>query len=538
MGNMKNAKSWIPVVIAISFVCGLWIGYVFVNKSHRTKSSKKLDEIIELINNDYVDELSIDSLVEQSIPGILSNLDPHSIYIPASDLTEVTDELEGSFSGIGISFMVMNDSITVIEVISGGPSERVGVLAGDRIVTINGQNVVETELSADNVKSMLRGDKGTHVKIGIKRSNSEKLLTFDVERGDIPITSIDAKYMAAGEIGYVKVNKFGRTTYDEFITALNDLRQQGAAKFIVDLRGNGGGYMEMAILMANEFLPAYRQIVNTIGRVKSDDISVMSDGNGSFQTNELVVLLDEYSASASEIFSGAIQDNDRGIIIGRRSFGKGLVQRQIMLSDSSAVRLTIARYYTPSGRCIQKQYKPGEMSHYDMEILDRYNNGEVFVEDSIKFNKDLEYTTVNGRKVYGGGGIIPDVFVPNDTTGVTGYYINVVNAGLFQKFSMEYCDLNREDLNKCKSSAQLLGKLPSDAVLLQSFVSFVGQNGISPRWYYINRSQGRILSQLKALIARDALGSNAYYEIINQSDTMVQRAIKELESGNAKFPLK
>ncbi|MDE5923661.1 MAG: S41 family peptidase, partial [Muribaculum sp.] len=376
-----------------------------------------------------VDEVSVDSLIEQSLPDLIANLDPHSHYIPAKDLKAVNDELEGSFSGIGISFTMFTDTITVNEVIPGGPSEKAGILPGDRIVTINDSIVAGMGIAQTDIVKRLRGMKGSVVKLGIRRSTSKKPLTFEVTRGDIPLNSVDAAYMISPETGYIKVNKFGRTTYDEFLTALARLTAAGAGNFIVDLRGNGGGFLEMAIMMANEFLPVGSPIVEPRGRHESENSAIASDGNGSFQNAGLVVLLDEYSASASEIFAGAMQDNDRALIVGRRSFGKGLVQRQITLPDSSAVRLTVQRYYTPSGRCIQKDYRLGERGAYEKDITNRYEHGEFFASDSIHLNKELEYLTIGGRKVYGGGGIMPDVFVPNDTVGISSYYINVLNAG-------------------------------------------------------------------------------------------------------------
>ncbi len=527
---------WIPLLIAATFIAGLYFGSG-INNTQNISGNNKFNSILSLINNEYVDHVNMDSLIEETIPELLSHLDPHSTYIPAKDLKAVNDELDGTFSGIGISFMLKNDTISIIEVLSGGPSEKVGLMPGDRIVSVDDSIVAGKNFTNEKVLSILRGEKGSQVKLRIKRNTAKETLHFDLIRDDIPVTSVDAAYIIAPEIGYVKVNKFGRTTYNEFLTSMTQLRNEGAQKYIIDLRGNGGGFMEMAILMANEFLPDDNIIVFTKGRTKRESISTVSDGNGSFYDSEVVVLIDEYSASASEILAGAIQDNDRGLIIGRRSFGKGLVQRQTELPDSSALRLTVSRYHTPSGRCIQKEYTPGKTNDYDYDIINRFNHGEAFNADSIKLNKSLEFTTAHGRKVYGGGGIMPDVFVPNDTSGITNYYLKIANAGLLQKFAFDYCDTNRDKLNQSEDANDLLNKLPSDETLLQSFVKYATQNGIPARWYYINISSALIVNQIKSLIARDILGSQSFYHIYNTQDNCVQKAISELKNGNAQFPI-
>lgn len=537
MKNSKNTIAWIPIVIALSLIGGIWLGLHFSNKVSHTSGQRKLDNILGLIESDYVDEVDIDSIIELTIPKLMANLDPHSTYIPASELQAVNEDLDGSFSGIGVSFTMLTDTVTINEVIPGGPSEKVGIMPGDRVITINdslvaGQGIVDTD-----IVKMLRGEKGTTVNLGIKRNNSNNLLTFEVTRGDIPVNTVDAAYLINPTTGYVKVNKFGRTTYSEFFTSLVKLKAAGARNFILDLRGNGGGFMEMAIMMANEFLPANSPIVYTRGRNDDDESRVFSDGTGSFIDSELVVLIDEYSASASEIFAGAMQDNDRALIVGRRSFGKGLVQRQTTLPDSSAIRLTVSRYHTPSGRCIQKDYQLGKRGTYEQEILDRYDHGEFYNSDSIKFNKDLQYTTAGGRTVYGGGGIMPDFFVPNDTAGISSYYINVLNAGLLQRFAFEYSDRYRERLSAAKNVNEILALLPPDDELLQLFVSYAAQNGIPARWYYINISQGLIVNYLKALIASDIIGRQAYYEVANTIDPAFIQAVTHLEQGDAAVPI-
>ena len=533
--RLKKTSVWMPVAIAVSLVAGMWIGHTFFNGSGKWNSRTKLDTILELVDRSYVDEIDTDSLLEASFPGLLSRLDPHSVYIPAKDLQNVNEELGGSFSGIGISFNLLNDSINVLEVISGGPSEKAGLLPGDRIIAINDTVVAGQNWSDVKVKGSLRGEKGSTVKLTVKRQTSAKPLDFEVIRGDIPMTSIDAAYMVAPKIGLLKINKFSSNTYSEFLTSMMDLVADGAEKFIIDLRGNGGGFMEPAVLMANEFLPAGSPIVSMKGKNAPDSRPTMSDGSGSFLKNEVVVLIDEISASASEIFSGAIQDNDRGLVIGRRSFGKGLVQNQMELPDSSAIRLTIARYYTPSGRCIQKTYAPG--TDYDRDIVNRYEHGEFYNADSIKLDKSLAFETLHGRTVYGGGGIMPDIFVPNDTIGITSYYLNVLNAGLIQKYTFDYTDRNRQRLETVDNAADLVKLLPDDETLLQDFVSYAQKAGIPKRPYYINISRDLIVNQLKAMIARNALGVQGYFEVFNDVDPTVLSGVDALQTGKAAFPI-
>ncbi|ROT18212.1 S41 family peptidase [Muribaculaceae bacterium Isolate-110 (HZI)] len=533
--RLKNPSVWMPLALAVALVAGMWIGSSFFNSRHSWNSRTKLDTILELIDKNYVDEIDTDSILEASFSGLMSHLDPHSVYIPASDLQSVNEELEGSFSGIGISFNMLGDTINVLEVISGGPSEKVGILPGDRIITINDSLVAGQKWENNKVMKHLRGPKGSIVRLGIKRPTAAELLPYEVTRDDIPVTSIDASYFLDNGIGYIKINKFGATTYSEFLTSAVTLMAEGAEKFIIDLRGNGGGFMDHAVLMANEFLPAGSPIVSIKGKHTSRNNATFSDGSGTLKDKEVVVLLDEFSASASEIFAGAMQDNDRGIIVGRRSFGKGLVQNQLELPDSSALRLTIARYYTPSGRCIQKDYAPG--ADYERELLNRYEHGELYTADSIKQDQSKQFTTLHGRTVYGGGGITPDIFVPNDTTGVTSYYINVVNAGLIQKYTFDYTDRNRETLSKSTDGRQLLTLLPDDDTLLQDFVAYAKKNGIAPRWYYINLSRDLLVNSLKAMIARNIHGVQGYYEVANDNDPTVSVALDALYEGLTAFPI-
>ena len=527
---------WLPLAVALAVVVGILIGSHFAANKPVAENDRKLNAILNLIAQDYVDTTNLHDLIELSIPEILSNLDPHTNYFSADELKAATDDLNGSFSGIGISFVMMNDTIGVVEVIPGGPSEKVGIMPGDKIILIDDSVATGPKMSSGEVMKRLRGDKGTKVKLGIKRQNTSKTLTFTVTRGDIPVNTVDAFYMVDKNTGYIKINQFGRHTYDEFITAMASLQEDGAKRYIIDLRGNGGGFMEMAVLMVNEFLPADQSIVYTKGRYKRDDSEVWSDGNGSFQDAEVAVLIDEFSASASEIFAGALQDNDRGLIVGCRSFGKGLVQKEFILPDSSAIRLTTARYYTPSGRCIQKDYKEG-MLDYEKELVFRYTSGELYSRDSMKIDKSQVFTTLHGRTVYGGGGIVPDVFVPRDTSGITSYYIEVINAGLLQRFAFNYCNNNRASLNKMEDYMQFLRTAPSDEALTKDFADYAAANGVVPRWFYINQSRDLIVTNLKALIARDIFGNKAYYPIVNRNDKTLQTALKAMNKHKAAFPI-
>lgn len=537
----KRVTVWVPLIIAAALALGIWLGSLLFGgrNNHEGDAYGKIQTILDYVDRDYVDAVDTDSLLEAAIPELLSQLDPHTAYIPAEDLKAANDELRGSFSGIGITFNMLTDTITVVEVLSGGPSEKVGLLAGDRIITIDDSIVSGKNWSQEKVVNTLRGPEDTKVKLGVKRDNADKMLTFTVTRGEIPMTSIDAAYMIDDEIGYVKVNKFSETTYDEFLNAMAQLRYDGAKKYILDLRSNGGGMMDAAIRMANEFLSSGDVIVSTKGRKEEMNAVSRANGLGSFQKEDLTVLIDEYSASASEILAGAIQDNDRGLIIGRRSFGKGLVQQQIDLPDHSAIRLTVARYYTPSGRCIQKSYSPGSTDEYINEIAERYNHGEGFNADSILIDRSQIFHTVGGREVFGGGGIIPDIYVPNDTAGISKYYISVFNAGLLHKYSFKYIDSNRHRLEQALDVPELLSMLPPDDQLLNDFVNYAHREGkIAPRWYYINISRNLILDILKSMIARDIFGTSAYYEVINDTDISVQRAVSETREGHAAKPVR
>lgn len=532
-----NSIIWYPLVISIAIVLGIVIGNYISTKKFTLDKDRKINAVLNLIQSEYVDSIDVKDLVEQAIPAIIGNLDPHSYYIPASDIRAENEKLDGSMSGIGVSFFMMNDTANVDQVIPNGPAEKVGMLAGDRIISVNGESIVGGTLTAEGIRSKIRGEKGTKVRIGVKRNTSKKTLTFTITRDDIPMNTIDVSYMLDDKTGYIKIAQFGKNTYDEFFAALSKLKKDGASRYIVDLRGNPGGYMEMAILMVNEFLEQGELIVYTKGRKEREDIQVWSDDQGSFHDAQVAVLIDEYSASASEIMAGALQDNDRGLVVGRRSFGKGLVQKQIYLPDSSAIRLTIARYYTPSHRCIQKDYTLGDEDDYSKELYDRYSHGELYSADSIKVDKSKIFRTANGRIVYGGGGIVPDIFVPNDTTGITTYYRAVANLGLLQQYVYTYVDINRDQLKNVKTVKQLMGMMPSDDALTYDFVCYARDNGVPMRWYYINLCRSLIARQLRALVIRDVLGSEEFYRYYNRTDNTVNAALKALNDGKGKFPI-
>lgn len=528
---------FIPLVLSIGMAGGIYLGN-YLSKSKISLEEEKLRTILGLIKDQYVDEINIDSLIEKSIPDILASLDPHSAYLTLQDLTITGDDLEGEFGGIGISFQVINDTVVVIEVITGGPAEKIGLLPGDKIIEANKENLIGPGISVEKVYKTLRGLEGTKVNAKIVRKSSDKPLEYEIIRGKIPANSVDAKYMMEDHIGYIKVSKFARNTYSEFYSALMELKKSGAEKFIIDLRGNTGGFMDQAIYMANEFLPAGRMIVYTKGRKAENETMATSDGTGVFQDYPITVLTNEISASASEIFAGAIQDNDRGLVIGRRSFGKGLVQNQIALPDSSAVRLTVARYYTPSGRSIQKEYSRGKDGKYELDIADRYSHGEFYNQDSIKLDKTKEFKTINNRSVYGGGGIMPDIFVPEDTVGYTSYYFEAANKGLINSFARDMADKYRPLMKGDKTLEQMERILPRDNMLLTLFVDYAAQKGLPARWYYINESRNILINQIKGVIARDLIGYEALLKIFNSRDNTIDRAIEALKNGESSINIK
>lgn len=535
----SNKNKLIPFLMAICLVAGILIGTFYTNHFSGNKlgiintSSNKLNALLHIIDEQYVDTVNMFNLVEEAMPQILAELDPHSSYIPAKDLEAVNSDLKGSFSGIGVQFTIQDDMIHINSVIPGGPSEKVGLLAGDRIVEVDDSSFVGKIVTNEEAMRRLKGEKGSKVKLGIYRPGEKDILHFTIVRGDIPVKSIDAAYMVNDKFGYVKVNKFGETTYPELLVALAKLAQANCKGMIIDLRGNTGGYMAAAIQMVNEFLPNNKLIVYTEGR-KSPRENYTSNGTGSSQTMPLIVLMDEGSASASEIFAGAIQDNDRGTIIGRRSFGKGLVQQPIEFSDGSAIRLTIARYYTPSGRCIQKPYEKGNDAEYEMDIITRYEHGEFFSADSIKQNIKEIYHTGLGRTVYGGGGIMPDIFVPQDTTGMTSYYRMAATRGLIVRYTLDYTDKNRSKLQEYDTPEKMEAYLKKQN-LLEKFAEYAESKGLKRRNILMYKSKKLFEESLYGNVIYNMLGMEAYIAYSNQTDKTVQKALEVLEKGES-FP--
>ena len=529
---MKNIKYsvYIPVLLAIALVSGIIIG----NRLNRNSGNNapaisnvnKFDAIVNLIQNAYVDSISTDSLIEKTIPQLLKNLDPHTTYIPAKEMVGVEEEMRGNFGGIGVQFSIQNDTVIVVDVISGGPSSKLGIMPGDRIVTVNDTLLVGKSLKNEKVLSKLRGEKGTKVNVGIKRKGFKDLIAFTITRGDIPIYSVDVNYMIDPSTGYIKVSRFGEQTYEEFMEGMKILDQQGMKNVIIDLRGNPGGYLNAVIKMVNEFLDKGKLIVYTQGNAQARK-TFQADSKGIYRDKGIIVLIDDFSASASEIFAGAIQDNDRGWIIGRRSFGKGLVQEQIPFNDGSAVRLTVARYYTPSGRCIQKPYNKGNDEYYK-DIMERAIHGEFQKADSIKYSDTVKYKTPSGRIVHGGGGIMPDYFVPADTSGYSEYYSKVTQKGLVYQFALDYADSNRKELSNFKTSAEFEGYFHKVNVL-NLFVAFAEKKGVRINTTDLKTSSKIIDSQVKAYIARNIIGEKGFYPIIQNIDKTLLEAIEKIK---------
>jgi carboxyl-terminal processing protease len=530
--NKKNVL--LVLIVFSSLIGGIILGNLLSSRangisvfSHGGRS--KVDDLLSIINSHYVDTVNVTEMTEGLMTDLVSKLDPHSVYIPASDLADVNSELEGSFSGIGVQFNIQNDTVMIVSVISGGPSEKVGLLAGDRIVQVNDTAFVGKKITNEKVMKKLRGKAGTIVKLGVRRHKVKEILKYSITRGAIPVNSVDIGYMIEPGVGFIKVNKFASTTYAEFLDAIAKLRNEGAKKYIIDLRENSGGLMDQAISMVNEFLPGGRMIVYSKGKAYPRS-EAKSDGKGSCINQPIVVLIDEFSASASEIFSGAIQDNDRGLIIGRRSFGKGLVQQQMELKDGSAIRLTVARYYTPSGRSIQKPYVKGKAEAYEMDILNRYKHGEFDSKDSIRVADSLKYKTVAGRTVYGGGGIMPDIFVPRDTSEYTPYLNKVINYGYLYQYAFQYTDKNREQLKSINSWREMERYLDGQN-LIADFVRFASAKGVVPNQNQINISKRFLLSQLKAYISRNSLGDSGFYPLLYKDDKTVRKALEQLKKN-------
>ncbi|MDR2956355.1 MAG: S41 family peptidase [Prevotella sp.] len=533
---MKKIYIWLPLCIALSIAAGIFIGNTYsifspVRKWAGTGGKNKLETIFDYISKAYVDTVNVNGLVEKAIPTIISGLDPHSTYISAENMELTGSELEGHFSGIGVEFIIKNDTVAIVNVIPGGPSEAVGIIPGDRIVYVNDSLFVGKGTNEEKVFRNLRGKKNTQVKLAIKRGTSEDLVTFEVTRADVPVKTVPAAYIVADKIGYIKVNKFGGTTYNEFITAIAKLKKQGCESFIIDLQQNTGGYLETGRALSNEFLSSGDLIVYTEGRAYPRE-NIFADGSGTCKENQLVVLIDEGSASASEIFAGAMQDNDRGLIVGRRSFGKGLVQSRYVFKDGSALQLTIARYHTASGRCIQKAYTQGDRKDYDMDILNRYNRGEFDSRDSIKLDNLPLFHTLSGRAVYGDDGILADVFIPRDTAGVNSYYLRVANSGTMREYAFTYTDKNREKIESFKSwekAAEYLKQQP----LVDDLAEYAAQRGIRRQPYLIEESRQLLQTQLIAFAIRNVYGEDGFYPIFQKDDLMIKEAVELLKENKA-----
>ena len=529
-----------PLLMALCVVVGILIGTFYANHFSGNRlniinsGSNRLSNLLHIVDDQYVDKVNIDSLVDMAIPQILADLDPHSVYIPAKDAQAVTDDLKGSFSGVGIEFTIRKDTIHVQNVVKNGPAQRAGILAGDKIVSVDGKTFVGKVVTQDEAMRRLKGPKDTKVKIGVVRYGQKAVKYFTVTRGDIPQRSITATYMLDKSTGYIKIKNFGETTYPELLIALAQLSQERFSNLVIDLRDNGGGYMNSAVQMANEFLPKNKLIVYMQGR-KSPRQDFRSDGHGSYQKIPLIVLINEASASASEIFAGAMQDNDRATIIGRRSFGKGLVQQQIGFPDGSMIRLTIARYYTPSGRCIQKPFKPGDNQDYDNDLLTRYQHGEFFSQDSIKHTGPAYHTSI-GRIIYGGGGITPDIFVAEDTLSMTSYYKQAAMSGLILQYAFNYTDNNRQKLNTYSSMMEMSKYLVSQNTVEQ-FAAFADKNGLKRRNLMIRKSHKLLERFINSRIIYNMLDEQAWTEYINQNDPTIATALRVFEKNEA-FPKK
>lgn len=534
---MNNKRRFTPLLMCLCVVGGIFIGthYAYRFGDHTisiaTNGGNKLSQLLQLIDQNYVDTVDMTELIEDAMPQILNELDPHSSYIQAKDADEASEELKGSFSGIGVSFTIQKDTVNVMSVIRGGPAEKVGILAGDRIVRADTTLLVG--MKDTEVMKCLKGPKDSTVRLGIKRHGNDELTWFTVVRGDIPVQSVDASYMINDHTGYIQINKFGEQTYAEMLVSLADLAMKGMNSVIVDLRGNSGGYMHIAIQMANEFLQRNSLITYVEGRNLPRE-EFRSDGKGSFQKLPIIVLVDEGSASSSEIFAGAIQDNDRGTVIGRRTFGKGLVQQPMDFRDGSVVRLTIARYYTPSGRCIQKPYKKGHGEEYDMELLARYERGEFFSQDSIHQGGPEYKTRWLGRTVYGGGGIMPDIFIPEDTTHLTSYYKEAVMTGLLRQFAFTFTDEHRRELNKCVTMEDVV-KYLDRANVLDKFARFGEKHKLRRRNLMLNRSRKLFTRSLYANIIYNAKSTKEYIQFLNQDDPVVLKALDIINKSEA-FP--
>lgn len=530
----KKHNAFWPVILSLVLICGIWLGYFLSNglnrgnmsAKHPSSSNSKINSLLDFIEYQYVDTISKSVLVEKTVTSLLQSLDPHSSYIPASEFNEVNEPLEGNFDGIGVEFNIIKDTIRVINPIEGGPSERIGIKAGDKIINVEGKPVAGVNITNKDVFTKLRGPRGSVVNVSILRAGINKLLQFSITRNVIPLYSLDAAYMINANTGYIKISKFAATTYDEYIKAFNDLSKKGMKKLVLDLRGNPGGYLNAAVDIADEFLTNGLQIVYTEGKSSPKKVYKATE-RGSFENSPIAILVDEGSASASEIVAGAIQDNDRGIIVGRRSFGKGLVQDQLPLPDGSAIRLTIARYYTPTGRCIQKPYSDDKTDYYSEEYQ-RYEHGELLNADSVKLDKKQIFKTPEGKTVYGGGGIMPDVFVPIDTAKSNSFLNKVFYAGLINTFAFEYADSHRAQLKAYGSAPEFIKAFEVSSAILTEFYQYCEKQGLKQDNAKRAKSDEALRPYLKAFIGRDVFDKDAYYPIINQNDKCILKAVEVL----------
>ncbi len=534
MASKKTSWGVITIILlalVIGFVVGNYLAPQALGRRFFLSSGNKINVILDIIEEDYVDSVNMKQMVEEAIPKLIGELDPHSAYIPADKLQGANEELEGHYGGIGAGFVIQDDTIMVVNVISGGPSEQAGIEAGDRLITVGGASYTGHEMSRDSAISTLRGPVGTKVKVGIKKPLTSKIVEYEIVRGEIPDNTVLASYEVSKGVGLIKIRKFARTTYDEFIQAMAQLSSAGCTSFILDLRSNTGGIFDIAVSMTNDFLNKGQLIVYKEGRAMPREESI-ANGSGAFQKNQLVVLMDEVSASASEVLAGAIQDNDRGLIIGRRSYGKGLVQKPINLSDGSALRLTIARYYTPSGRCIQRSYVLGKSGDYEQEWIDRFYHGEAFSRDSIKFDESLKYYTSVGRVVYGGGGVMPDIFVPRDTVGLTSYYMTLESKDIFYEYAFKYVDQHRKALKRFKDYESLYNYLVKEPIV-EGVVSFAESKGTRRKLHLIDISYNLIQNQAIAYIVGNVLGNEWLYPVVMKQDPVVLKALETLKKGEA-----
>jgi len=530
MDSEKKVRTWLPLWIGIGIAVGIFIGtkYGQFSRSGVVGGTGKIDAVLNYIRESYVDTVNVRQLVEDALPNIIQELDPHSEYISAADMKRVNEDLEGHFSGIGVSFYVLRDTIVVTGIVAGGPSEAAGIMPWDRIVKVNDTLVAGNKIQNDDVLKKLRGEKGSEVKLGIRRDNGSRLHEITVTRGDIPMSSVNAAYMHTDKTGFIKLGRnFGFNTFSEFISAISKLKSQGATSFVIDLRGNAGGSLEIVVAMVNEFLDKGDLIVYTEGRnfPRTDNYA---NGSGTCKEDDVIVLIDELSASASEIFAGAIQDHDRGLVIGRRSFGKGLVQSQRNFPDGSAVRLTVARYYTASGRSIQRGYEKGKYDEYEMDAINRYLEGDYINVDTM--NNLTPYQTIGGRTVYGGDGIMPDLFVARDTTGMNSYYNTIVNNRLDEKYAMIYSDMNRDRLSNFDTWQDLYKYLRQQPLLL-NLVSFADHNGVRKRPYYIQESSELLENVMFAYIVRNFFGEEAFWAVYSKEDPLIKKGIELIETG-------